>query len=123
MTRNPPWTDQENAAVSALYFDMLGNAVNGYPYNKAQMIREAQCLDGCHQPLAARSRGSIEAKLMNCSAVHAAIAKCGPFDTMNNFGYRALSNYQASLKPAMREAHKQYRAANRGNTVRGACAS
>jgi hypothetical protein len=105
------WTDEENAAIVALYFAMLDAAIEGRPYNKRAMIREKQDatlqLGGPVPPLYAgwlkdRSKGSIEAKLMNCSACHAALDPNAL--TMDGFGYRALSNYQATLKTAMRDA-------------------
>ena len=99
------WTDKENAAVVALYFAMLDHATQGTPYNKRAMIRDTQTftydsgltLDG---PLHARSKGSIEAKLMNCTAAHAALRPGAV--TMDGYGYRALSNMQGALKAAMR---------------------
>lgn len=84
--KNKAWTPEENRAVVALYFAMLDHAVSGEPYNKAAMIRAVQGTDvpGEAGPLIWRSRGSIEAKLMNCSAAHAA---CDPQAvTMDGFG-------------------------------------
>ncbi len=106
---NPAWTDRENAAVAALYFRMLYLAVNGFPYNKRAMIRDAQNGNVAEQiadDLRARSKGSIEAKLMNCTAAHADTVHNA--ETMSGHGYRPLTRYQKSLKAAMREAHKQY---------------
>lgn len=106
MTTRTPWTPAENLAVSRLYFDMLAAATAGHAYNKAAMIRHAQTPgDFTHSgpysgPLKDRTRGSIEAKLMNCSAAHAAIDPTAT--TMDGFGYRALANYQATLVDAMR---------------------
>lgn len=108
MTRSAPWTEYENAAVVVLYFEMLDAEMAEQRYSKADHIRafrgEAQtshyALD--HAPLATRSRGSIEFKLMNCSAAHADIVKGA--ETMHDHGYRALPNYQADLKTAMRES-------------------
>lgn len=101
--RNAPWTDQEQAAVVALYFTMLDKAISGLPYNKAAMIRASQNShagpidSGLNTaPLKIRSRGSIEAKLMNVSAAHRDYAPGNT--TMDGFGYRCLSNYQSSLK-------------------------
>ncbi len=106
MTTRKPWTDAENAALIVLYFAMLDHAMLGEQYNKAAMIRNQQALpsQSVHAapcgPLAARTRGSIEAKLMNASAAHADLDPHA--DTMDVFGYRALSNYQKSLKVAMK---------------------
>jgi len=96
-----PWTDDENAAVIRLYFDMLSLATAGASYNKAGMIRSYQFTDeGRHaEALSNRSRGSIEAKLMNCSAAHRDLQPRA--ETMDGHGYRALSNYQGALRTAM----------------------
>jgi hypothetical protein len=87
---------------------MLDKAVDGAAYNKAAMIRNAQDIYWMNQnqpdaptALDARSRGSIEAKLMNASAAHRDIDPDAT--TMDCYGYRALSNYQAALKQAMTE--------------------
>lgn len=102
MTIRKAWTGSENAGVAVLYFDMLDLAVSGQAYNKAAMIRNLQ-----KGILSDRSRGSIESKLMNASAAHADIA---PNDTtMSGFGYRPLSNYQATLRDAIKaERIKRY---------------
>lgn len=110
MTARKPWTDDECRAVVTLYLHMLNNATDGKPYNKAAMIREARTGLECRvpdaercahpgRPLAERSRGSIEAKLMNCSAAHADLVPDAV--TMDGYGYRALSNYQKALKHAL----------------------
>lgn len=99
MTRQPPWNDAENGRCVRLYFEMVDAVEAGEKYVKAQMIRDAQCLDGCHQELAARSRTSIEFKLMNCTAIHQALRPEAV--TMHDHGYRAMPNYQAELKEAM----------------------
>ena len=101
------WTDKENAAVVALYFAMLDHATQGTPYNKRAMIRAESNPQGLPNeqhdfPLAQRSKGSIEAKLMNCTAAHKALAPSD--ETMEHHGYRPLSNMQAALKTAMRDA-------------------
>ncbi len=106
-TNAGPWTDAENAALIALYFTMLDHATAGEAYNKAAMIRAAQGEQtsnqrgGAFTPLSNRSRGSIEAKLMNASAAHRDL---GGTPTMDGYGYRALSNYQKTLKDAMAAA-------------------
>lgn len=113
-TNRTPWTAAENLALSRLYFDMLDSAVNGYPYNKAQLIRERQGKAPQPGPLFNRSRGSIEAKLMNATACHrdlgheAAGSAGSSVVTMDGYGYRALPNYQKALKDAMRaELHRR----------------
>ena len=115
MNKRAPWTDQENAALVALYFAMLDEAIAGRPYSKAAMIRQFR---GEHQdrhnlelsdyvgPLRNRSRGSIEAKLMNASAAHRDLSaeSGGQATTMDGYGYRCLPNFQWSLKDAMKAA-------------------
>lgn len=108
MTSRKPWTDAENAALVRLYFDMLDAEQAGERYIKAHMIAAAQGLDQPSQPtnpaapLANRSRGSIEAKLMNATAAHATHRP--GHETMDGHGYRALANYQGSLGTAMQRA-------------------
>ncbi len=107
-----PWTAAENEAVIDLYFGMLGRAKSGVAYSKAAMIRAAQGQAEIPTtgytitfgPLASRSKGSIEFKLMNCSAAHLDIDPGAT--TMHGFGYRELSNYQADLKAIMRKQLK-----------------
>jgi hypothetical protein len=104
MTRSKPWTLEEQAQAVALYFRMRQAVDTGRQYNKAQMIRAAQGIGrgnlepapGIEYPLQNRSRGSIEAKLMNVTAV---LHDLGRHDvSMAEHGYRPLSNYQAELK-------------------------
>ncbi len=114
-----PWTDDENRAIVALYFIMLGRAISGQDYNKAAMIRNAKGTDSeptAAYPLAARSRGSIELKLMNCSAAHRDVSResGGNATTMDGHGYRALPNYQAKLKAAMQVELKYRELQRRG---------
>ena len=117
MTNRTPWQDAENQPLAVAYFTMLDAQHDGQRYSKADIIRayrgEPQtsqpAVDGA--PLSARSRGSIEFKLMNASAAHADIladahddsdnAANYLGDTMHGHGYRALPNYQAALKQAM----------------------
>lgn len=107
--RQPPYSGEENTATLALYFDMLAAVTAGRPYNKAAMIRTAQgrhCDVGTVTPLgplARRSKQSIEFKLMNATACHLALVP-GATITMDSHGYRAMANYQADLKDAMRQA-------------------
>lgn len=102
-----PWTDYENDACIRLYFEMLDAATIGTAYNKAAMIRAVQQgpaeIPGVGLgALGARSRGSVELKLMNCSAAHRDLRPNAV--TMDGYGYRCLPNYQATLKVAMNEA-------------------
>lgn len=111
--RLAPWSADENRAIVRLYFDMLNSAANGAEYNKAAMIRAVQnnhsgpIDSGLNTAaLKVRSKGSIEAKLMNCTAAHRDLIAAGELPdvhTMDGHGYRALSNYQATLKVALRD--------------------
>jgi hypothetical protein len=56
------WTDEQNDAIVADYFAMLTDDIAGRPYNKAEHNRLLQAATG-------RSRGSIEFKHRNISAV------------------------------------------------------
>jgi len=105
--RNPPWNENENRPLVALYFVMLDKAQAGETYNKAAMIRHAQTagLDAFtidDAPLMNRSRGSIEAKLMNASAAHRDLDPAAV--TMDGYGYKAAPNYQGALKELVKEA-------------------
>lgn len=108
--RKPKWSDDENRALITLYFAMLRLATTGQVYNKAAMIRAAQA-DSCPNlipirgALAARSKQSIEFKLMNATACHFEVYRqdYAPMQpqTMNTHGYRAMANYQKDLYDAM----------------------
>lgn len=122
--RPAPWSPEENAACVALYFVMLDYATCDDKYNKAGLIRAAQhgtpprgmthafVLAPFASKLVDRSKQSIEFKLMNCSAAHADIindyiesfGEPTNRETMHGHGYRAMPNYQASLKDAMHRA-------------------
>ena len=119
MTRKPAWSDAENARLIALYFEMLDYAIPGKQYSKAGMIREVRGDDAQPGPLLRRSKQSIEFKLMNASAAHAALDPHA--DTMDTFGYRAMPNYQAALKDEMLLAlQNRVLIAERYNPVTGA---
>jgi len=107
MAKRKNWTDTENVAVVALYRAMAARVESGEKYNKAAMIRRAQWLDPdtreCRGQLWQRSRGSIESKLMNVTAI---VEQFGCGRSMANHGYRPLPNYQASLRDAVLDAVK-----------------
>lgn len=78
------WSGSEVAAVVADYFAMFADEVAGRPYNKAERNRALQAVTG-------RSKGSIEFKHQNISAV---LAELGlPWLR----GYNPRSNYQDLL--------------------------
>lgn len=78
------WTDQEVNLIVADYFDMLRMEITREPYVKAQRNAALQEITG-------RSRGSIEYKHQNISAV---LQKLGrPWIS----GYKPMANYQNAL--------------------------
>lgn len=81
---NAPWTDDEIDAVIEVYFDMLIVEISGDKVIKAERNRELQRLIN-------RSRGSIEYKHRNISAVMADLN----FVYVN--GYKPAFNYQNAL--------------------------
>lgn len=82
------WSDSENDAIVADYFDMLADDICGRRYNKAEHNRALQTEIG-------RSRGSIEFKHCNISAALLGFAQ--PIIT----GYLPRYNIQDSLKEAI----------------------
>ena len=99
------WTDAEIAATLNLYAYMLKHYQPGGEHlilNKAETIRQWRGeVEGIEGPLKARSKGSVEMKLMN---VTAAVEACGRPDlSMAEHGYRPMTNMQAALKIAVTE--------------------
>ena len=85
------WTPEENAAIVAVYFDMLGIVARDEKLNKAAhnaALRER---------LQRRTRGSIERKFMNVTAALAEMSK----PTLD--GYAPNANIQDDLTPAIEE--------------------
>src|SRR5580700_9660416 len=82
------WTRQENDLIVADYFHMLGQELAREPFSKTQHNAELQ-------RLTRRTKGSIERKHQNISAV---LQKLGlPWI----FGYKPLPNYQNALIAAI----------------------
>jgi len=79
------WSHEEVEAVITDYFDMLEKEVRGENFNKAERNRQLQ------QILQNRTRGSIEKKHQNISAILIELG-CPYID-----GYKPLSNYQELL--------------------------
>lgn len=111
MPRQPAWTLAEIDSAIALYLTFRVLEHRRAPYVKAQFIRE---IIGAPTPanpegnpdaaLAARSKGSVEAKMMN---VTAALQSIGRDDlSMAGFGYVPLPNMQAALKARVTELVK-----------------
>jgi len=82
------WSALENDAIVADYFSMLSNELAGRRYNKAAHNRALQELIG-------RSKGSIEFKHQNISAVLKGLG-----ETWLN-GYKPAFNFQMSLVDAV----------------------
>lgn len=82
------WTEDENDAIVADYFAMLAEDCAGRPYSKAEHNRALQERIG-------RSRGSIEYKLQNISAVLKGLGEAWiP-------GYKPAFNFQMALVDAV----------------------
>ncbi len=78
------WTDGEIDLIVAVYFDMLKLEISGLSYVKAERNAELQALTG-------RSKGSIEFKHQNISAI---LLELGlPWIR----GYKPMANYQNRL--------------------------
>lgn len=82
------WTDEQNDAIVADYFEMLANDITGRPYSKAEHNRHLQAV-------ISRPRGSIEYKHQNISAVLKGLGE-GWIP-----GYKPAFNFQASLIDAV----------------------
>ncbi|MBM7405916.1 MULTISPECIES: hypothetical protein [Sphingomonas] len=78
------WSNEQNDAIVADYFAMLGDDIAGQPYSKAEHNRLLQALID-------RPRGSIEYKNQNISAVLKGLGE----DWIP--GYKPAFNFQASL--------------------------
>jgi len=81
------WSEAEVLAIVEDYFSMLAMELKGIPYNKAQHNRELA------QRLNNRSKGSIEMKHMNISAIMHELGM--PAIS----GYKPFSNYQRNILP------------------------
>ena len=82
------WTEDENDAIVADYFAMLADDCAGRPYSKAAYNRALQ-------ERISRSRGSIEYKLQNISAVLKGLGE----DWIP--GYKPAFNFQMALADAV----------------------
>lgn len=82
------WTDAQNDAIVADYFAMLADDIAGRPFSKAEHNRLLQARIG-------RSRGSIEYKRQNISAVLKGLGE----DWLP--GYKPAFNFQGSLVDAI----------------------
>lgn len=82
------WTDAENAATVASYLRMLSEELAGRSYNKSENNRALQAMTG-------RSRGAIEFKLQNISAVMIGMGESWIK------GYKPAFKFQMSLADAV----------------------
>lgn len=93
MADRADWSDAENDSVVLAYLDMLGRELRHQPYVKTETNRRVQEATG-------RSRGSVEFKFANVSAV---------LNEMHHpyiRGYQPRSNFQDSLRDAvLRHVH------------------
>ncbi len=83
------WSDRENDLIVADYFQMLALDIVGVSFNKAERNRTLQTL------LSGRSRGSVEFKHQNISAVMIGLGQ------PRIIGYPPASSFQASLIDAV----------------------
>ena len=88
MAAGENWASVENEVIVAAYFDMLGKELRGEPFVKSRVNEQVQRQIG-------RSRGSIEYKFQNVSAI--LIELSYPYVR----GYKAASNFQVSLRDAV----------------------
>ena len=86
-----PWTTGEIDLIIGAYFDLLSAELRGERPKKADIVRELQGL------MPARSKGSIEFKMSNISAVLEELQQ--PWVD----GYKPYHNYQAALRTAVVE--------------------
>jgi len=91
MDMSDSWSREEVEAAVADYFVMLGNELRGEPYSKAEHNRQLQNL------LSGRTRGSVERKHQNISAVLIDLGY--PYID----GYKPLGNYQDLLARVVQE--------------------
>jgi hypothetical protein len=93
VTERVDWSDAENDSVVLAYLDMLGRELRHEPYVKTETNRRVQQATG-------RSKGSVEFKFANVSAV---------LNEMHHpyiRGYQPRSNFQDSLRDAvLRHVH------------------
>lgn len=89
------WSDWENDAIVADYFSMLTEELSGTRYNKAAHNRSLQELIG-------RSKGSIEFKHQNISAVLKGLGETWIY------GYKPAFNFQKSLEDAVARCLEQH---------------
>jgi hypothetical protein len=85
-TRGAAWTRLEIEATVAAYEDMLRKELRGVRYTKSDVVRDLMKL------MPARTRGAVELKLQNVSAVRAELGL--PWID----GYKPMAHYQSALR-------------------------
>jgi hypothetical protein len=91
------WRPEEIEATVAAYFEMLRKQIRGEPFRKADMVRDLQSM------MLVRTRGAVELKLQNISAIlieedHEWID-----------GYKPMAHYQRHLREAVLERIRRER--------------
>lgn len=89
MSRGDKWSRSENEIVVDAYFRLLEAEKSGHPLAKTEVRREVEALTG-------RSRGSVEYKMQNVSAVLQVLHR----DWVQ--GYKPAANYQSELEYVVR---------------------
>lgn len=92
ITTRKVWTDEDNKEVVDLYNTFLALQESETKYQKAAPVRELAEKQG-------RSKGSVECKLMNISAIRQEHFKLPIVK-----GYKSLSNYNKDLLDAVKVA-------------------
>ncbi|MDT0214714.1 DUF3883 domain-containing protein [Rothia sp. ARF10] len=88
MAAGESWSPLENEVIVSAYLDMLDRELRGEPFVKSKFNEDVREKTG-------RSRGSVEYKFQNVSAV--LIELSHPYVR----GYKAASNFQESLRDAV----------------------
>jgi hypothetical protein len=91
ITTRKAWTHNDNRELVNLYNLFLSYQEQGVKYQKAKPVRELAAKQE-------RSKGSIECKLMNVSAIRELMGL--PLVA----GYKSLSNYNKDLVDAVKES-------------------
>ena len=92
------WTREETIAVVALYFQMATLEQDKTPFKKAPLVREVMAETN-------RSKGSVEAKLMNVSGAIVALIASGDLDPEFPMvtGYAPLGSFSKDLPTLLLE--------------------
>jgi len=96
ITTRVPWTDEHVDQLLGRYFQFLAMQTSNQPYQKAAIVRELAAAQG-------RSKGSVEAKMMNVSAVLESMGKewVTGYKPLSNFNKALLDQVQAYIKQSV----------------------